>query len=140
MEATRERPFSRIPIYREDLDDIRGFVLRSHLLMAQLSGDSGKTLAHFRREMPSLPESLTLANAFNELHEARAHMALVVDEYGDWQGVLTLEDVMETLLGLEIVDESDHAVDMQELARRKWRHRARAMGLQLGQVRGADDP
>jgi CBS domain containing-hemolysin-like protein len=129
IDATRDRPFSRIPIYHEDNDDITGFVLRSHLLMAQLSGRSRKPLDHFRRNMPSLPESLPLARAFNSLQEQRAHMALVVDEYGDWQGILTLEDVMETLLGLEIVDESDLAVDMQELARRKWRRRARAMGL-----------
>lgn len=128
-----QKPFSRIPIFHEDNDNITGFVLRSDLLLAQARGNTHKPLENYRRDMPSLPENLTLARAFNAMQAERAHMALVVDEYGDMQGLLTLEDVMETLLGLEIVDESDETVDMQELARRKWRRRARNMGLEFDQ-------
>ena len=126
-----QKPFSRIPVFHEDHDHVTGFVLRSDLLLAQARNNPKQTLDNYRREMPSLPETLTLARAFEEMQSARSHMALVVDEYGDMQGILTLEDVMETLLGLEIVDESDDTVDMQALARRKWRRRARDMGLDM---------
>ncbi len=125
-----QEPFSRIPIYAgDDTDNVTGFVLRSDLLLAQARGNNRKLLENYRRDMPSVPEALTLRRAFNRAQKTRSHMMLVVDEYGDMQGILTLEDIIETLLGLEIVDESDSTIDMQELARRKWRRRARDMGL-----------
>jgi CBS domain containing-hemolysin-like protein len=126
-----QEPFSRIPVYNEEPDHVTGFVLRSDLLLAQARGNPKKTLDQYLREMPSIPDTITLSRAFNSLQEERSHMVLVVDEYGDMQGILTLEDIIETLLGLEIVDESDEAVDMQDLARRKWRRRARLMGLDI---------
>lgn len=126
-----QKPFSRIPIYAGDQDNITGFVLRSDLLLAQARGNYSKKLENYRRDMPSIPENITLSRAFNECQRERAHMLLVVDEYGDMQGILTLEDIIETLLGLEIVDETDHSIDMQALARRKWRKRAQDMGLEI---------
>jgi CBS domain containing-hemolysin-like protein len=126
-----QEPFSRIPVYGDEPDHVTGFVLRSDLLLAQARGNPKKTLDRYRREMASIPDSITLARAFSSLQRERSHMVLVVDEYGDMQGILTLEDVIETLLGLEIVDESDDTVDMQALARRKWRRRAREMGLDI---------
>lgn len=126
-----QEPFSRIPIYDGESDAVTGFVLRSDLLLAQARGNNRQPLENYRREMPSIPETITLARAFNSLQTERAHMVLVVDEYGDMQGILTLEDIIETLLGLEIVDETDDSVDMRELARRKWRRRARKMGLDI---------
>jgi len=128
-----QEPFSRIPVYHVEPGNVTGFVLRSDLLLAQARGNNRNPLEYYRREMPSLPETITLARAFNALQKTRNHMVLVVDEYGDMQGILTLEDIIETLLGLEIVDESDDTVDMQQLARRKWRRRAREMGLDIGQ-------
>jgi CBS domain containing-hemolysin-like protein len=124
-----EMRFSRIPVYTRDRDELDGFVLRSDLLLAQAKGESGAPLARFERRMPVLPDSLSLAQAFNEVLQVRAHIAQVVDEYGVLAGVLTLEDIIETLLGLEIVDEGDKAEDMQEHARRLWRRRAKKMGL-----------
>ncbi|KAA9133349.1 HlyC/CorC family transporter [Marinihelvus fidelis] len=129
-----QEPFSRIPIFNEDQDNVTGFVLRSDLLLAQARGNAHKKLARYRRDMPSIPENITLARAFNVCQRERAHMLLVVDEYGDMQGLLTLEDIIETLLGLEIVDETDDSVDMQALARRKWRRRARDMGLDIDET------
>jgi CBS domain containing-hemolysin-like protein len=125
----KQLKFSRIPIYGEDPDQIHGFVLRGDLLLAQARGESARTVGEFRREMPVLPDSAPLANAFTLLLRQASHIALVVDEYGDLQGILTLEDIFETLLGLEIVDEGDEAVDMQELARVRWNQRARKMGF-----------
>jgi len=123
--------FSRIPLFRDDPDQVDGFVLRSDLLLAHARGEVDAPLAHFKRSLPVLPESLSLAQAFNRLLRVRAHIVQVVDEYGCLAGILTLEDIIETLLGLEIVDEGDAAVDMQEHARRLWRRRAREMGLEI---------
>ena len=66
---------------------------------------------------------------FEHLLEKREHIVLVVDEYGGMAGIVTMEDVMETLLGMEITDESDNTVDMQVLARKNWEQRARRIGL-----------
>ena len=74
---------------------------------------------------------MSLSQVFNELLKLRVHMMLVVDEYGGVEGIITLEDVLETLLGLEIVDEKDDAVDMQKEARRQWKRRAGKMGLKI---------
>jgi len=123
--------FSRIPVYSGEREHITGFVLRTELLLAQASGDSANTLASYRREILALPDSINLSRAFDELLEKKVHIALVVDEYGGVQGILTLEDILETLLDLEIVDEGDRATDMQQLARRLWRRRAQRMGLNV---------
>jgi len=121
--------FSRIPVYSEDPDQIDGFVLRSDLLLARASGEGWARLETFERPITALPETLSLSEAFNHVLRQRAHIVQIVDEYGTLAGILTLEDIIETLLGLEIVDESDENVDMQEHARRLWRRRARDMGI-----------
>lgn len=137
FEAHEQVRFSRIPLYDNDPDELDGFVLRSDLLLARANGEGSSTLGDFERQMPILPDSLSLAQAFNVVLEARAHMAQVVDEYGVLAGILTLEDIIETLLGLEIVDEGDQAVDMQEHARSLWRRRAEAMGIDPADSGGA---
>jgi CBS domain containing-hemolysin-like protein len=124
-----EMRFSRIPVYRSDGDHIEGFVLRSELLLARANAQLDEQLKAFKRAMPILPKSLTLAEAFEELHRERVQIAQVVDEFGSLQGILAMEDIIETLLGLEIVDEGDQSVDMQEQARELWRKRARKFRL-----------
>lgn len=121
--------FSRIPVYRDNPDDIVGFVLRTDLLLAQARGNIDKTLNNYRRDIGALLNTLSLASAFEELLRRRAQIMLVVDEYGSPQGILTLEDVLETLLGFEIVDEGDKTADMRKLARNLWKRRARELGL-----------
>ena len=121
--------FSRIPIYADAPEHLNGFVLRSDLLLAQARGNTDTPLANYRRELHALPASVSPSQAFDALLEKRAHLMIVVDEYGSTIGLVTLEDILETLLGLEIVDESDQTVDMQAHARRLWRRRAREMGL-----------
>jgi len=121
--------FSRIPIYADAPEHLNGFVLRSDLLLAQARGNTDTQLANYRRELHALPASVSPSQAFDALLEKRAHLMIVVDEYGSTIGLVTLEDILETLLGLEIVDESDQTVDMQAHARRLWRRRAREMGL-----------
>lgn len=124
--------FSRIPVYSDESDHVEGFVLRSDLLLAQANGRFKESLESFKREIPILPKSLTLARAFNDVLRVRAHIMLVVDEFGSPAGILTLEDIIETLLGLEIVDEGDETVDTQEHARRLWRRRARNLWMDFG--------
>jgi CBS domain containing-hemolysin-like protein len=128
--------FSRIPVYSDEPDHVEGFVLRADLLLAQANGRFNESLRSFKREIPILPMSLTLARAFNEVLRVRAHIVLVVDEFGSPTGILTLEDIIEALLGLEIVDEGDETVDTQEQARRLWRRRARNLWVDFG--RGKD--
>jgi len=121
--------FSRIPVYQDGPDQVAGFVLKDDILLAQARGNSDNTLSNYRRELPVMLEFMTLSQAFEEFLKQRIHLALVVNEYGDIEGVISLEDILETMLGLEIVDEKDKDVDMQKVARSLWRKRARAMGL-----------
>lgn len=121
--------FSRVPIYKNDKEEITGFVLRNDLLLAQAQGKTGLLLKDFKRDILALLQSMTLSHAFDEFLRQRTQLALVVDEYGGLEGILTMEDIIETLLGIEIVDESDREVDMQALARRLWKERARDMGI-----------
>jgi CBS domain containing-hemolysin-like protein len=121
-------PFSRIPVYRESIDQVSGFVLKSEILHAGRT--KGATLlSEMRRPIFVVSESLPLHHLFKQLMDKKAHIALVVDEYGGTQGVVTMEDFLETLLGLEIVDEVDTIEDMQAMARDQWRKRALKLGL-----------
>jgi CBS domain containing-hemolysin-like protein len=134
-----ERRFSRIPVYAQDRDHITGFVLRNDLLLAQARGNSSNALTTYRRDLPALHSSTGVDKAFNQCIEARAHIMLVVDEYGGTEGVVTLEDIFETLIGLDIVDEGDRTTNMQQLARKLWRKRAEGMGLDLRQLEAHDN-
>lgn len=136
--------FSRIPVYRGDRqEDIAGYVLRNEALEKQAAGLGDATLATIRRPIRVVPERCPLPELFNSFLEEREHIALVMDDFGGMAGVVTMEDVIETLLGLEIVDESDEVSDMQTLARRNWESRARARGIlewPEGADAGAADP
>lgn len=137
MDLLGERPFSRVPVYRETIDQVTGFVLKHELLLDHAEGRDDRPLTELRREMPSVPDGLPLRRLLEVLLEThRAHIAMVIDEYGGTAGLVTLEDAVETLLGLEIVDEMDQHEDMQALARRRWAQRARTMGLEVDE--GAD--
>ena len=129
--------FSRIPVYADSLDVVTGYVLKDQMLNSLVdqlaSSDSqtidGTLMQSLRRDIIVVQEQEPIPQLFNDLREKREHIALVVDEFGGMAGIVTLEDVLETLLGMEIVDESDNTVDMQALARKKWEQRAERMGL-----------
>lgn len=122
--------FSRIPVFRRDSrEDITGYVLRNEILELK-TRDAGNTpLSDILRPLRAVDESSALPDLFDWFVSNREHIALVMDSYGGMSGIVTMEDVIETLLGLEIVDESDSEPDMQLLARRNWEKRARALGL-----------
>jgi CBS domain containing-hemolysin-like protein len=121
--------FSRIPVYGEDLDDVTGYVLKDDVLLCGARDQHQRRMRDMRREIQVVPESLPLPQLLERFLDSREHIALVVDEYGGTAGVVSMEDVVETVLGLEIVDEADKHKDMQELARQQWVKRARRLGL-----------
>lgn len=123
------RPFSRYPVFSENRDEITGYVLLSDAL-AQVADDAHQTLlSSLRRELVAVPEDKSLLEVFERLVDEREHIALVVDQYGGTAGIVTMEDVIETLLGIEITDETDLEEDMQVLARERWKDRASTLGL-----------
>lgn len=131
--------FSRLPIYSTDLDSVVGFVLREDLLVAKSLGQVHRPISEFRRDIVAVIASTPLSRLMETLLEQRQHIALLVGEYGETKGLVTLEDVVETLLGIEILDEGDKVDDMQKLARQLWAKRAERMGIQLHNNNDDDD-
>ncbi|MFO7845519.1 MAG: hemolysin family protein [Balneolaceae bacterium] len=122
---------SRIPVYSKSEEDITGYVLKNDMYLELSRGNGDKKLKELRREVLIIPEISSIKTLFERLLESQDHIAIVVDEYGGFSGVVTMEDVVETLLGMEIVDEIDAIDDMQKLARRKWKERAKKLGIEL---------
>ncbi|CAD7703554.1 unnamed protein product, partial [Ostreobium quekettii] len=129
MAEHHDCPFSRIPLFRDNPDNVTGFVLRDDLLLAAARDQDEDRLSEYSRSIPSIPESMRLMEAFDRMISNRFHIAIVVGGYGGLAGLITLEDIVETLLGLEIVDESDTREDMQQFARSRWEQRARKLGM-----------
>lgn len=121
--------FSRVPIYSSNKDNIDGFVLKDEILTNIIHNNGNAEMNSIKRDIMVVNENLSLPNLFNKLMEKREHIALVVGEFGGMSGIVTMEDVIETLLGLEIVDELDGIDDMQALARENWKKRAEEMGI-----------
>lgn len=130
FEENRELRFSRIPIYEDNSQDkIVGYVLKDAILAAMVDGRENDHLISLNRELIAVPRDFPMLELFKRFLATREHIALVVDEYGGTAGLVTMEDVIETLLGVEIVDELDSTIDMQVLARKSWERRARRIGL-----------
>ena len=121
--------FSRIPIYTDNVDNITGYFLKDKLLEAIIYGKGDEKLQTIQRNITITNRDLPIPQLFDSLIEQREHIALVVDEYGSVSGLVTQEDVIETLLGLEIMDESDNVADLQNLARKSWETRAKRLGI-----------
>lgn len=125
---------SRIPIYSENPDNITGLVLKDDIYKEMALDHDDKTLADIRRDIIIIERNLPIPTLFEKLVESKNHMALVVDEYGTVTGLVTMEDVIETLLGLEIMDESDNIADLQKQARKSWETRAKGLGMLRDEV------
>ena len=121
--------FSRIPVYTNDADNITGLVLKAEVFKEMALGNGSKPISEIKRNIIIVNRNLPIPTLFEQLVESRNHLALVVDEYGSVSGLVTMEDVIETLLGLEIMDESDNVSDLQLLARRSWETRAKRLGI-----------
>jgi len=122
--------FTRIPIHEnESREAIIGYVRKDDVFREVVDGDGSKLLSDVKRDIVVVAETFPIPGIFSRFMEEREHIALVVDEFGGMSGVVTLEDVIETMLGLEIVDELDYQADLQAQARHNWEHRAKRMGL-----------
>ena len=131
-EFFKENPklrFSRIPIYGEREDVISGYVLKDNVLEEIINDNGDVPLAQIKRDILVTKRDTPIPQLFETLIAKREHIALVVDEYGSVSGLVTMEDVIETLLGLEIMDESDNVEDLQVLARKRWEARAKRSGI-----------
>jgi CBS domain containing-hemolysin-like protein len=111
--------FARIPVRAPDGERIVGYVARFAISEAHFRGELGTPVGDLVQEMPALPQAGTVVDGLDLLMRGGWHIAQVVDEYGGFSGIVTLEDLIETLLGDEIVDETDTVADMRELARRR---------------------
>ncbi len=115
--------FSRIPIYAEHDENITGYVFRQKVFEKLAEDHVGLTLKDIRRKIEYIPRSRPVFGTWETLLEKKEHIAIVIDEYGGVDGIITMEDIIETLLGFEIVDEKDTISDMQQYARERWKMR-----------------
>lgn len=138
FEQHKDIRVSRIPLQRRQQPRIRYYMLKNDLLLALARNQTDKPLQHLGREILVVPEMVSLLHLFEQLLDRREHIALAVEEYGGIAGLVTMEDVLETLLGFEIIDETDKITNMRTWARKQWYQRARSLGLISGDDAEAD--
>ena len=115
--------FSRIPVYSDSPEYITGYVMRDDALENLTEDHFTKTLGSIKRSLPQYNENMSIGDIFDRMLKEKSQIGVIIDEYGCFQGILTLEDVIETIFGLEIVDENDEIADMQQYARERWHQR-----------------
>jgi len=115
--------FSRIPVYSENIENIKGYVFRQAVFEKLAEDQAGLKLKDIKRDIVVVHEAKPLFRVWETLLEKKEHIALIVDEYGGMDGIVTMEDIIETLLGFEIIDEKDTIADMQQYARERWNER-----------------
>lgn len=121
--------FSRIPVYQESVDKITGYVLKQDVMEKLASGATEDLLKDQKREIVVSYENVSVPVLFEKLLFKKEHISLIINEYGGTEGLVTMEDVIETILGLEITDETDIQTDMQQLARDRWARRTKDINI-----------
>ncbi len=111
---------SRIPVYADNDEYITGYILRMDALQLMAEDKYSTTLGEIKRPIESFHEDTPFGQIWDTMTEKNEQIAIIINEYGSFQGIITMEDVIETILGDEIVDERDVVVDMQQLARDRW--------------------
>ena len=122
---------SRIPIYKDSIDNITGFVLKSDVLIHLINDKKSLKLKDICRPLIICYENTSIPRFYDLMMHKKEHIALVIDEYGGMEGIVTMEDVIETILGLEITDESDVQTDMQLFAKERWKTKAAHLDLNI---------
>jgi CBS domain containing-hemolysin-like protein len=121
--------FSRIPIYKNNIDNITGYILKDDLMQNLIEKNSDSPLSSISRNIMVINDRMPIIRLFYKLIGQKEHIAMVVGEYGEMVGIVTMEDLIETLLGTEIMDEFDNVEDMQVQAKKIWEKRAKRLGL-----------
>jgi len=127
FESDDFKKHSRIPLYKDDVDNISGYILKFDVLANIAGGKSKVPVSSLKRDAIIVYENFSIPVLFKKLMDAHEHIAMVVDEYGVFAGVVTMEDVMETMLGQEIMDENDAQADLQQTARDMWKEKAKGL-------------
>ncbi len=128
--AILETVFSRFPVYGRGIDDVIGVVLKDEVLALEASGEGTSGLKAVMRDIKRVAADQSLPDLLEHFLDSRQHIALVADEYGGTKGIVSLEDVIEALLGMEIMDEIDNVEDMRIHARKQWLARAKKLGIE----------
>lgn len=121
--------FSRIPIFQTNRDNITGYVFRAMVFEKLAEDRFDLKLKDIKREILTFKRNTTLFSAWDQMLEKREHISLVVDEYGGMDGITTLEDIIESLLGFEIIDEKDKVDNMQQYALERWKEKKKKYDL-----------
>lgn len=121
--------FSRIPIFHENKDNITGYVFREKVFEKLAEDQFHLKLKDIKRDIVQFSKTKTLFDAWEEMLQKKEHISLVLDEYGGMDGIATLEDIIETLLGFEILDEKDTVEDMQQFAIKRWQEKQKKYEL-----------
>jgi len=121
--------YSRIPVYSGNIDNVTGYILNSDVLEKLAEDKIKQKLKDLKRPILIFFENFSILKLFEELLFKKEQISLIINEYGGMQGLATMEDIIETILGLEIMDEKDIEIDMQELAKKKWEIRKKNLKI-----------
>lgn len=124
-EKNKNIKYSRVPIYKDSPDDVTGFILKDEAFIDVIENNHEKKLKEFKREIPIFFENYPVHKLFRDMVENSYQIVLIIDEHGGMEGIVTMEDLLETLTGFEIVDETDEYKDLQILAKKVWHQRAK---------------
>lgn len=131
--------FSRIPVFNSEKDNITGYVLKDDILLKIIEGKGEEELTTCKRKIKKVNDYTPIPDLYQILMEKREHIAIVLDKHNGLSGLVTMEDLIETILGIEIMDESDFIEDMQKFARKNWEYRARKQGLLIEDDENEDE-
>lgn len=121
--------YSRIPIYCENVDNITGYVFKNDVLNALIHKTENTKLSEIKRRIIIIYEFFSIKKAMDEMIKNNEQISVVVDEYGSFVGIITIEDIVETLLGIEIIDEADQYQDLQVYAKKLWQMKMNKLGI-----------
>lgn len=118
---------SRFPVFSDDPDNVTGYIHKYDVIDNINKGKRNISLSTIKRQVVICYENISVPKLFDTLLEKKEHIAILVDEYGGVSGLVSLEDIIETIFGFEIIDERDSQADMQQLAKDQWRLRAKKL-------------
>lgn len=120
---------ARFPVYGKSTDEVTGYVLRDDLMERYAKGERKTPISRVKREALAVPDLVRISDLFEKMLSRQEQMAVLINEYGGFSGVATVEDIVETIIGMDIVDEEDTVANRRKLARKRWRERAARLGI-----------